>query len=114
VSGTILIYGATGYTGKLIAKAASDAGASGRATTCRPRSAGTAKVRPSRRFSGTPMNACLGRIAALGRTAGAGGKAGVQIRSRKRRDQSGPCANASGPLLYRGERASCSGRKKKL
>jgi NAD(P)-dependent dehydrogenase (short-subunit alcohol dehydrogenase family) len=27
VSGTILIYGATGYTGKLIAKAAADAGA---------------------------------------------------------------------------------------
>jgi len=27
VGGTILIYGATGYTGKLIAKAAADAGA---------------------------------------------------------------------------------------
>ena len=27
MSGTILIYGATGYTGKLIAKAAADAGA---------------------------------------------------------------------------------------
>ena len=27
MSGTILIYGATGYTGKLIAKAASDSGA---------------------------------------------------------------------------------------
>jgi short subunit dehydrogenase-like uncharacterized protein len=27
VSGTILIYGVTGYTGKLIAKAAADAGA---------------------------------------------------------------------------------------
>src|SRR5271166_199973 len=68
VSGTILIYGATGYTGKLIAKAAADAGGrpilAGRPPAVRER-AGTAKVRPSRRFSGTPMNACLGRIARL-------------------------------------------------
>jgi NAD(P)-dependent dehydrogenase (short-subunit alcohol dehydrogenase family) len=68
VSGTILIYGATGYTGKLIAKAAADAGArpilAGRPPAARER-AGTAKVRPSRRFSGTPMNACFGRGARL-------------------------------------------------
>ena len=68
MSGTILIYGATGYTGKLIAKAAADAGArpilAGRPPAARER-AGTAKVRPSRRFSGTPMNACLGRRARL-------------------------------------------------
>jgi short subunit dehydrogenase-like uncharacterized protein len=40
VSGTILIYGATGYTGKLITNADADAGRtphSGWATTCRPR-----------------------------------------------------------------------------
>jgi short subunit dehydrogenase-like uncharacterized protein len=68
VSGTTLIYGATGYTGKLIAKAAADAGArpilAGRPPAARER-AGTARVRLSRRFSGTPMNACLGRIARL-------------------------------------------------
>ena len=58
MSGTILLYGTTGYTGKLMAKAAILAG---RPPAVRER-AGTAKVRPSRRFSGTPMNACLGRI----------------------------------------------------
>ncbi len=54
MSGTILIYGATGYTGKLIAKAAADAGArpilAGRPPAARER-ASTAKVRPSQSSS---------------------------------------------------------------
>ena len=65
MSGTILISGATGYPGKLIAKAGrrfERTPHSGQATTMPSgEGASTAKVRPSRRFNGTPMNACLGR-----------------------------------------------------
>ena len=85
MNGTILIYGATGYTGKLIAKAAADAGArpilAGRPPAVRKR-AGTAKVRPSRRFSGTPMNACLGGLRSVGQGPAEGGSAPKAVGAR--------------------------------